>query len=91
MTSTAEARFITSAVRTVVLLIVLASPAWAAEVRCTTDEEKTLGRLQTRCDDGTPGVSPDTPILDRWETRVRPPRPVVRRDQQPPQPKATRP
>ena len=34
------------------LLLALASPALAGPVRCTTYEEKTLGRLQTLCDDG---------------------------------------
>jgi amino acid transporter len=35
------------------LLLGLATPALAATTRCTTYEEKTLGRLQTLCDDGT--------------------------------------
>jgi hypothetical protein len=35
-----------------VLLLALAGP-----VRCTTYEEKTLGRLQTLCDDSTRAVS----------------------------------
>jgi hypothetical protein len=34
------------------LLLALASPAQAGLVRCTTYEEKTMGRLQTLCDDG---------------------------------------
>ena len=37
----------------VLLILVWASPALAGSVRCTTYEEKTLGRLQTLCDDGT--------------------------------------
>jgi hypothetical protein len=60
-----------------VLLLALATPALAGAVRCTTYEEKTLGRLHTVCDDGTRGISTYNQILDRWETRVRPPRPVV--------------
>jgi hypothetical protein len=35
------------------LLLALASSALAGPVRCTTYEEKSLGRLQTVCDDGT--------------------------------------
>jgi hypothetical protein len=48
-----------SAMRTVVvlLLLALATPVLAGPVRCTTYEEKTLGRLQTLCDDGTRAVS----------------------------------
>jgi hypothetical protein len=66
--------------------------AWAVgvqadgPVRCTTAEEKTLGRLQPRCDDGTRGIRPDNEILDRWEMRVTP-RPSVLREQRRPQPK----
>ena len=30
----------------------LASPAWGGSVRCTASEVKSLGRLQTLCDDG---------------------------------------
>ena len=32
--------------------LLLVRPAMAGTTRCTTDEEKTLGRLQTVCDDG---------------------------------------
>ena len=39
------------------LALVWASPALADPGRCTTYEEKTLGRLQTICSDGTRAVS----------------------------------
>jgi hypothetical protein len=40
------------------VMLTLASPTGAAPpTRCTTYEEKTLGRLQTVCDDGTRAVS----------------------------------
>jgi hypothetical protein len=54
-------------------LLLLASPALAGPVRCTTYEEKTLGRLQTLCDDGTRAVSTWSPTLQRWDTTVTPP------------------
>jgi hypothetical protein len=54
------------------LLLALVSPAWAGP-RCTTYEEKTLGRLQTVCDDGTRAVSTWNRTLERWETTVTPP------------------
>jgi hypothetical protein len=57
-----------------VLLLALASPALASPVRCTTYEEKTLGRWQTLCDDGTRAVSTWSPTLRRWDTAVTPPR-----------------
>jgi DNA-binding MarR family transcriptional regulator len=56
-----------------VLLLALASPALAGPVRCTTYEEKTLGRLQTLCDDGTRAVSTWSPTLQRWQSTVTPP------------------
>jgi hypothetical protein len=56
-----------------VLLLVLASPALAGPVRCTTVEEKTLGRLQTLCDDGTRAVSTWSPTRRQWTTTVTPP------------------
>ena len=59
----------------VLLILVWASPALAGSVRCTTYEEKTLGRLQTLCDDGTRAVSTYNRTLERWETTV-PPRPA---------------
>jgi hypothetical protein len=73
-----------------VMILALATPALAGSVRCTTDEEQTPGRLQTLCDDGTRAVSPDPPILDRWEMMMRPPRPSGLRDQRRPEPKAPR-
>jgi hypothetical protein len=39
------------------LALVWASPALAGPVGCTTYEEKTMGRLQTLCDDGTRSTS----------------------------------
>jgi hypothetical protein len=47
------------------VLLTMASPALAETVRCTTYEEKTLGRLHTVCDDGTHGVSTYNRTLDR--------------------------
>jgi hypothetical protein len=44
-------------------LVFWASLTWAATTRCLTYEEKTLGRLQTLCDDGTRTVN--------WEGRCR--------------------
>jgi hypothetical protein len=55
------------------LLLALASPAWTIATRCTTYEEKTLGRLQTLCDDGTRAVSTYNRTLERWESTVTPP------------------
>jgi hypothetical protein len=55
------------------VLLTLASPALAGAVRCTTYEEKTLGRLQTLCDDGTRAVSTWSPTLQQWTTTVTPP------------------
>jgi hypothetical protein len=72
------------------VLLFLARPALAGTTHCTTYEEKTLGCLQTRCDKDTRAVSPDTPILDRWELMMRPPRPSGLRDQRRPEPKAPR-
>jgi hypothetical protein len=55
------------------LLLALTSPAWASTpTRCTTYEEKTLSRLQTRCDDGTRAVSTWSATLQRWDTTVTP-------------------
>jgi len=56
-----------------VLLLLLASPVPAGPVRCTTYEEKTLGRLQTLCDDGTRAVSTWNRTLERWESTITPP------------------
>jgi hypothetical protein len=55
------------------LLLLLATPTWAATTRCTTYEEKILGRLQTLCDDGTRAVSTYNRTLERWDTTVTPP------------------
>jgi hypothetical protein len=55
------------------VLLALASPALAGPVRCTTYEEKTMGRLQTVCDDGSRAVSTWSPTLQRWDTTVTPP------------------
>jgi hypothetical protein len=47
---------------------------WAGgSVRCITYEEKTLGRLQTLCDDGTRAVSTWSSTLQQWQTIVTPP------------------
>jgi hypothetical protein len=51
------------------LLLLLATPTWAA-TRCTTYQEKTLGRLQTLCDDGTRAVSTYNRTLERWDTTI---------------------
>jgi hypothetical protein len=53
-----------------VLWLALTSSALAGSVRCTTDEEKTLGRLQTLCDDSTRTTSTWNRTLERWETTV---------------------
>jgi hypothetical protein len=56
---------------TLLLLLALASPAWAATtIRCLTYEEKSLGRLQTLCDDGTRAVHTYNKTLSRWESRL---------------------
>jgi hypothetical protein len=55
------------------LLLLLASPAWAGNVRCQTHHEPTLNRLQTLCDDGTRSTLTWSPTLQRWETTVTPP------------------
>jgi hypothetical protein len=52
------------------LLLALASPTLAGPVRCTTYEEKALGRLQTLCDDGTRATSTWSPTLQQWNTTV---------------------
>ena len=56
-----------------VAFLLLVRPAWANPVRCTTYEEKTLGRLQTLCDDGTRATSYWSPSLQRWESIATPP------------------
>jgi hypothetical protein len=52
-----------------VAFLLLVRPAWSAS-RCTTYEEKTLGRLQTLCNDGTRAVSRYSAVLGRWETTI---------------------
>ncbi len=54
-------------------LLLLASPALAGSVRCTTYEVKSLGRLQTLWDDGTRVVSTYNWTLNRWDTTVTSP------------------
>ena len=58
-----------------VLLLVLAwaSPAQAGGTHCITYEEKSLGRWQTLCSDGTRAVLRWNTVLDRWDTAVTPP------------------
>jgi hypothetical protein len=57
-----------------VLLLALASPALAGSVQhCLTYEEKSLGRLQIICDDGTRAISTYNRTLERWDTTVTPP------------------
>ena len=57
------------------LALVWAMPALAGTTRCMMYAEKTLGRLQTLCDDGTRAVSTYSRTLDRWDTTVTPPPP----------------
>jgi hypothetical protein len=54
-----------------VLLLALATPAGA--VCCTTYEVKSLGRMETLCDDGTRAVHTWNKTLSRWESTVTPP------------------
>jgi hypothetical protein len=53
-------------------LLGLASPGLGAALTCTTYQEKTLGRLQTLCSDGTRATSYWNGTLERWETMVQP-------------------
>jgi hypothetical protein len=57
----------------VLLALAWVMPALASPVRCTTYEEKALGRLQLLCDDGSRAVSTYNRTLDRWETTITPP------------------
>jgi hypothetical protein len=50
-------------------VLLLVRPAWSA-TRCTTYEEKTLGRLHTLCNDGTRAISIYNKPLSRWETTI---------------------
>jgi hypothetical protein len=56
------------------LTLALATPAGAAPpTHCLTYEEKSLGRWQTLCDDGTRAVSTYNKTLERWESTGTPP------------------
>jgi hypothetical protein len=55
------------------LLLLLASPALAAPVRCQTHHEPPLNRLMTLCSDDTRAVSTWSPTLRQWTTTVTPP------------------
>jgi hypothetical protein len=57
----------------VLLALVWAMPALAGTTRCMMYAEKTLGRLQTLCSDGTRAVSTWSPTLQQWSTTVTPP------------------
>jgi hypothetical protein len=65
-----EATRSTRAFAAFALILVLASPALAGVVRCTTYEEKTLDRLHTLCDDGTRAVSTYNKTLSCWDTTI---------------------
>jgi hypothetical protein len=54
----------------IVAFVLLVRPAMAETTHGTTYEEKTLGRLQTVCDDGTRTVSTWNQTLERWDTIV---------------------
>lgn len=53
-----------------VLLVLGSDVALAGSVRCTTYEEKSLGRLRTLCDDGTRAVHTYNKTLSRWESTI---------------------
>ena len=53
-----------------VAFLLLVRPAWAATTRCTTYEGKSLGRLQTLCDDGTRAVSTYNRTLYRRDRTI---------------------
>jgi hypothetical protein len=57
---------------TLALLLMLASPILAGEVRCTTTQNTILNRLDTLCDNGTRATSYWNAILERWDTTVQP-------------------
>jgi hypothetical protein len=40
---------------------------------CISYEEKTLGRWQTLCPDGTRGIRHWNPVLERWDSTITPP------------------
>jgi hypothetical protein len=54
-----------------VAIFLLSRPVWSTP-RCTTSQEKTLGRLQTLCADGTRAVSTWSRTLERWDTIITP-------------------
>jgi hypothetical protein len=65
-------------------LLLFVYPAWGATC-CTTYEEKTLGRLQTVCSDGTRAIHTWNHALSRWESTVTVP--PIHRDQWPKAPR----
>jgi hypothetical protein len=54
-------------------LLLWAGVTWAGTTRCTTYEERTLGRLQTLCADGTRVTHTYNKTLSRWESTVTSP------------------
>jgi hypothetical protein len=56
-----------------VLCLLGSGVALAGATRCTTSEVKSLGRLQTLCDDGTRATHTYNKTLARWESTVTPP------------------
>ena len=59
------------------ILCGLTSPGLVTTVHGTTDEDQTLQRWHTLCDDSTRAVSRYNHILDRWEaTMAESPRPL---------------
>jgi len=52
------------------LRLALASPALAGAVRCTTSEERSLGRWQTIYDDGTRAVTTWSALGGGWQTTI---------------------
>jgi hypothetical protein len=59
-----------SLIAALTLLLALVRPALAGSMRCTSYEEKSLGRLQTVCSDGTRAVSTYNRTLNRWGTTI---------------------
>jgi hypothetical protein len=56
-----------------IVLLALTSLALVGSVRCTTYEERTMGRWQTVCSDGTKAVATWSPTLQQWTTTITPP------------------
>jgi hypothetical protein len=57
----------------VLLIVVWTRPALGGgPVRCTTYEEKTLGRWQSLCGDGTRATSYGNRTLECWDTTIQP-------------------